>query len=564
MPSISLRLGSREDTTLADDFQSTGNDSPTGTDSSRALIITAVIAGAISLAACLFVAILTYNRRRQRRKEEHQKLASFSREGFVRKKRKMSAADRQFEEEERQRSIMIRKSLASRSSRSMSQVMEMDRIEREEEEEELSRQKTLKDDWKEWEARLQRERTLSGERHPSTTLLPLPEPSDLPAIPPPSRSRSSSRSPQHQRQQPSPPPKPLPPRRQDEAMATFFPEAAGKNGEFKEDLNNILMCKDCKENPPNLIEEFSSGDMVCTSCGVVVGERIIDTRSEWRTFSNDDQGNDDPSRVGDGPNLMIDGDQLQTTIAFDGKNARNLSHLQNKITQDKSSKVLLQAYRDIQSLTESINTGAQVANAAKHIFKLVEDNKALKGKSQEAIIAGCIFIACRQTGVPRTFREIYSLTKVSKKEIGRVFKQLENFLQKMGGEAEIAKASVFNQTYTAKGSTSAVELCARYCSNLNFRMPVRIEDVARQLAAASTQVADLAGRSPLSVAAACIYMASHMMGEARNSKEIAGVAGVSDGTVKTAYRHLYQARDALVAQLSLPEGEVNLDKLPVN
>lgn len=335
-------------------------------------------------------------------------------------------------------------------------------------------------------------------------------------------------------------------------------------GEFKENLNNILMCPECKEDPPNLIEEFSSGDMVCESCGLVLGERIIDTRSEWRTFSNDDQGNDDPSRVGDGPNALIDGDQLQTTIAFEGKNAKNLSHLQNKMTQDKASKALLNAYREIQSYTDSINTGTQVANAAKHIYKLVDDNKALKGKSQEAIIAGCIFIACRQAGAARTFHDIYGLTRVSKKEIGRVFKQLESFLQKMGGEDQIAKASMYNQQYQAKGSTSAVELCARYCSNLNFHNPVRVEDTARRLAKKSSQVADLAGRSPLSVAAACIYMASHLVGETRNSKEIAAVAGVSDGTVKTAYRYLLAAKDTIMTIDVFPEGVPDSKNLPAN
>ncbi|KAK3379204.1 cyclin-like protein [Lasiosphaeria ovina] len=351
-------------------------------------------------------------------------------------------------------------------------------------------------------------------------------------------------------------------------MADTAPDVSPKVAEFREDLNNILICRDCKEFPPNLIEEFSSGDMVCTSCGVVVGDRIIDTRSEWRTFSNDDQGNDDPSRVGDGPNVMINGDQLQTTIAFDGKNAKNLSHLQNKITQDKSSKALLQAYRDIQSLTDSFNGGTQVANAAKHIFKLVEDNKALKGKSQEAIIAGCIFIACRQINVPRTFRELYGLTKVSKKEIGRVFKQLEAFLQKMGGEDEIAKASSLTQQYQAKGSTSAVELCARYCNNLRFHNNLEIEQVAKQLARLSTSVADLAGRSPLSVAAACIYMASHLMGHPRTSKEIAAVAGVSDGTVKTAYRYLLVAKDEIIRPENFPAEDFkkapDASKLPVN
>lgn len=341
---------------------------------------------------------------------------------------------------------------------------------------------------------------------------------------------------------------------------------AGKAAAYKEDLNNILICPDCKEDPPNLIEEFSSGDMVCTSCGLVVGEKIIDTRSEWRTFSNDDQGNDDPSRVGDGPNLMIDGDQLQTTIAFDGKNARNLSNLQNKLTQDKASKQLMQSYRDIQSLTDSLNCGAQASNAAKHIFKLVEDNKALKGKSQEAIIAGCIFIACRQTNVPRTFRELHALTKVSKKEIGRVFKQLESFLQKMGGEEEVVKASAFaqfNTQYTAKGSTSAPELCARYCSYLSLRDTVKVEYLAKRLAQSSAKLADLAGRSPLSVAAACIYMASHLAGEPRTSKEIALKVGVSDGTVKTAYRFLYNSKDSILNKQDFPE-ELNIAKLPPN
>ncbi|AEO66611.1 uncharacterized protein THITE_2170336 [Thermothielavioides terrestris NRRL 8126] len=349
-------------------------------------------------------------------------------------------------------------------------------------------------------------------------------------------------------------------------MANSFAafDDTAKGAEFKEDLNVILMCPDCKESPPNLVEETSSGDVVCASCGLVLGERIIDSRSEWRTFSNDDQGNDDPSRVGEGPNLMIDGDQLQTAIAYDGKNAKNLAHLQNKINQDKGSKALMAAYRDIQSLTDSINAGAQVANAAKHIFKMVEDNKALKGKSQEAIIAGCIFIACRQTGVPRTFREIYGLTKVSKKEIGRVFKQLEVFLQKMGGEDAIAQASLFNQVYMAKGSTSAVELCARYCSNLHFRNPVSVENIARRLADKSTQVSDLAGRSPLSVAAACIYMASHIVGEPRNPRQISEVSGVSDGTVKTAYRYLYAARDTFLTEEIFPEGVPDADKLPAN
>src|SRR5882757_6178644 len=87
--------------------------------------------------------------------------------------------------------------------------------------------------------------------------------------------------------------------------------------------NVSIICPDCRETPANLVEEFSSGDMVCGSCGLVLGDRIVDTRSEWRTFSNDDQGNDDPSRVGEAANPLLNGSQLQTEISFGDGNIRS-------------------------------------------------------------------------------------------------------------------------------------------------------------------------------------------------------------------------------------------------
>ncbi|KAB5532705.1 cyclin-like protein [Coniochaeta sp. 2T2.1] len=340
--------------------------------------------------------------------------------------------------------------------------------------------------------------------------------------------------------------------------------AAGLNGgatEFKEDLNNILMCPDCKEFPPNLVEEFSSGDMVCDSCGLVVGDRIIDTRSEWRTFSNDDQGGDDPSRVGEGPNLLLEGSQLETSIAFDGgKGSKNLSHIHNKMSKDKTQRDLLDSYRQIGILCEQINAGKIVGDSAKHIFKLVDDAKVMKGKSQLAIIAGCIFIACRQNNVPRTFREIFSLTQISKKEIGRIFKQLEAFLSKL--DPAVVQSQSSDPAYVAKGSTSAEELCARYCTQLWFRNSQKVEKVSRELANKTSTVPDLAGRSPLSVAAACIFFASYLLLDPKSTKEIAKIAGVSDGTIRTAYRFLYQAKDRLVDPAWIANGQGNMDKLP--
>ena len=187
--------------------------------------------------------------------------------------------------------------------------------------------------------------------------------------------------------------------------------------QWRENLNMQMICRDCREVPPNLVEEFSSGDMVCGSCGLVLGDRIVDTRSEWRTFSNDDQGGDDPSRVGDAANPLLNGAQLQTGIAFNGGNGgrnRDLQRAQNKATHDKLTKALMTAYKDIDAFCQSMSIPSKVSDQAKYLFKQVYEAGAFKGKSQETIIAGVIFIACRQLGVPRTFREIFALTRVSK------------------------------------------------------------------------------------------------------------------------------------------------------
>jgi len=51
---------------------------------------------------------------------------------------------------------------------------------------------------------------------------------------------------------------------------------------FGPDLAVRLICPECRDPNPNIVEEFGSGDLVCGSCGLVLGDRVVDTRSEWR------------------------------------------------------------------------------------------------------------------------------------------------------------------------------------------------------------------------------------------------------------------------------------------
>jgi len=293
------------------------------------------------------------------------------------------------------------------------------------------------------------------------------------------------------------------------------------------DLNIRLICPDCKNPVPNIIEEFANGDLVCGDCGLVLGDRIIDTRSEWRTFANDE--GDDPSRVGAAANPLLDGAQLDTVISRrDGGSgmARDLNKVHGRANAVKGEKNLIQAYKEIAAMSDAIGLTKLIADIAKQLYKRVEEEKLLRGKSTESIIAACIFIACRQENVPRTFKEICAITRVPKKEIGRCFKTLI-------------------RTFETNVSTMASEdLMSRFCSMLHLRMEV--QKAALELTMKTKEHGTLAGKSPVSVAAACIYMASCLYQQPQSTRDVAQVTGVSEVTIKNSYKLLWTEKDKLL------------------
>ena len=68
-------------------------------------------------------------------------------------------------------------------------------------------------------------------------------------------------------------------------------------------------------------------------------------------------------------------------------------------------------------MCDRINLPKTITDRANTLFKMVHDGKNLKGRANEAIASACLYIACRQEGVPRTFKEIVAVSTVSKKVI---------------------------------------------------------------------------------------------------------------------------------------------------
>ncbi|XP_052790658.1 transcription initiation factor IIB-like isoform X2 [Mya arenaria] len=283
----------------------------------------------------------------------------------------------------------------------------------------------------------------------------------------------------------------------------------------------VLSCPEHPDTP--LVEDYHAGDMICPECGLVVGDRVVDVGTEWRTFSNE-KSDKDPSRVGASENPLLEGGDLSTMIAFDPKTTQQMDEngkpmYKNRRTMNSSDRALLNAFREISQMGDRLNLPKMVADRGNTLFKQVNDTKSLKGRSNDAICSACMYIACRQEGVPRTFKEICAVSKVSKKEIGRVFKL-------------ILKALETNVDLITTG-----DFMARFCSNLTLSS--KIQKAATCIARKAVDLYLVPGRSPVSVAAAAIYMASQASEDKKTQKEIGDIAGVAEVTIRQAYKLMY-------------------------
>ncbi|KAK4755395.1 hypothetical protein SAY87_009152 [Trapa incisa] len=284
-------------------------------------------------------------------------------------------------------------------------------------------------------------------------------------------------------------------------------------------------CSDCKKLT-EVVFDHSAGDTVCSECGLVLESHSIDETSEWRTFANESNDND-PVRVGGPSNPLLTDGGLSTVIAKPNGTVgefltSSLGRWQNRGSNPDRGLIL--AFKTIATMSDRLGLVATIKDRANEIYKKVEDQKSSKGRNQDALLAACLYIACRQEDKPRTVKEICSVANgATKKEIGRA---KEYIVKQLGLE---------NGQSVEMGAIHAADFMRRFCSNVGMNnQAVK----AAQEAVQKSEEFDIR-RSPISIAAAFIYIITQLSDDKKPLRDISLATGVAEGTIRNSYKDLY-------------------------
>ena len=300
-----------------------------------------------------------------------------------------------------------------------------------------------------------------------------------------------------------------------------------------EAINADSTCRRCGKK--SMLTDDVTGERFCGKCGFVISETLQDAGPEWRSFSKD--GGADPTRTGAPTSLTMHDRGLATIINPLNKDASGKplsttmkSTIERLRTWDSRSKVnassdknLRQALSQLSTLKDKLSLSDSVIEKASYIYRKALEKGLVRGRSISALIAAALYAACRDTETPRTLKDVADAGNIKKKDISRCYRILHKELD--------LKMPVVNP----------IQCIARIASKLG------ISEKTKRYAAKVLKIAqeheESAGKDPMGLAAAALYLSCVRNNEDMTQRDIAEASNVTEVTIRNRYKGLRLDQD---------------------
>ena len=275
------------------------------------------------------------------------------------------------------------------------------------------------------------------------------------------------------------------------------------------------------------------GETVCSDCGYVASENMIDPGAEWVNHSN----GDDRSRVGAPSTLTLSDKGLSTEIrrsdltsggarkhGLSGKSLRDWRRRQRidqrSKTRDSRSRNLSVAMQFIRDRGE---LPPQIEQEAASLYRHSVERGLVTGRSIRGVTAACVYIAAREAKIPRKIEDIGdAFDMISEVEIKELKRTIRLVARNLGTHHITGPDEYFEKFHSDLGLPPYVLGKARETWD-----GVK-EDLAWQ------------GKKPSGIAGVILYYASQNSTSPRTQSEVCSVSGISEVTLRGLLKILKQ------------------------
>ncbi|MFX0017690.1 MAG: transcription initiation factor IIB family protein [Promethearchaeota archaeon] len=282
-----------------------------------------------------------------------------------------------------------------------------------------------------------------------------------------------------------------------------------------ESSNLSSLCPECGGKAIPIQEK---GEIVCSQCGLVISERILDiSHTDKRAFTK--QEKDKRERTGSPISILLPDMGLSTIIDKSNIKSPDLKRAakwNSRMTWDKRN--MLIATTELKRIASNLNLPNHVKKAAIRLYIEAFKKKLLRGRSINGMVAACLYFACRERKIPRTLQEILDESAINAKNVRRCYRTLIRELN--------LKAP----------STDPISLVPRFVAELGLDAEAEnssIKVLNRFISKFSTS-----GKDPKGLCAGALYLVCKKKQRRISQKEIANIVGVTEVTLRSRYKEL--------------------------
>ena len=290
------------------------------------------------------------------------------------------------------------------------------------------------------------------------------------------------------------------------------------------------ICSSCSSD--RIYIDKTRGEVICSSCGLVLSDRSIDTGPEWRAFTADEQNS--RQRVG-GPTDWSKFDQGLTTII----GRQNVDASGRKLTSTRRAQIhrlrkwqirtkvhssdkrnLAVAMTELHRISSQLSIPYSIRETAAVLYRKALRKRLTRGRTILGMIAASLYLACRIHTVPRPLEEVCDQIHITRKELSLCVRLILRYLNL---KVPFSKPA---------------EFVHRFGTELN--LPGAAKKKAIDILEQACEQRLTIGKDPKGMAAAAIYVASILTGSRRTQLEIARTARVTEVTVRNRYKEMVE------------------------